>query len=238
MRCNNPRIDRRSPRIIPPQRPQLPIILHSPHQRIMIINRRILIPPRNRLKRIPNQRSINMVRRTIRLTLIIRHHHRQILRERLVLEPRHPFSLEIVGHECGIGVVAVVVERGDVIPPLWETAAVEIGLEFSRGHDVGAAGGVGGDVAEVDGRDMFGGVGVFEPVGRGGGAAAGVILRVHFPAHALFFEEVEEGGAGEVVGCRGAVVFYAEGGAGDGGEVVWEGRVLDAEVLGEEAVVV
>lgn len=78
---------------------------------------------------------------------------------------------------------------------------------------------------------MLDGVLVGDAVGGGEAAAAGVVLEVEFPGDAFFIEEVEDGGVGEAVLGGGAVVDDAEGAAGDGGEVVGEGGVGDAEVV-------
>lgn len=199
---NSTNIDRRSGSIIPTQRPQPPIILHSLHQRIMIIPRPIRIPPPTRRNRIPNQRRINMVRRPISLRLIIRHHHRQIPREILIIEPRHPFHFQIVGDICRAGIMPVVAEIRHVIPPLRQTATVDILLELRRGHHVGAAGGIRRDGFEIDRRDMFRGVGMRHPVRRGGRATPRISLRIHLPRHTFLLQQIQNGRSAEIIRRR------------------------------------
>jgi len=188
-------------------------------------------------ERITDQSSIDVVQRAVGLALIIGHDHGEILCELGVLETRDPLALEVGGDVRGVGVVAVVVEVGGVVPPLREGAGLEVLLKVGPGHDVGAALGVAGHGLGVDGRDVLGGVRVGDAVGGCGAASAGVVFRVHLPGDSALLEEVEDGGVGEGVDGWAGIVGDAEGRAGDGGDVIGKRGVGDTEVLAEQTVV-
>lgn len=232
-------LDGRGGGVVAVQGAQIPVVLHGLHEGVMRVGGFILVASGGP-EGVSDQGGVDAVGDAVGFRFVVGHHHGEVFGEGLVLEAGDPLGLEVGGDVGGVGIVAVVEEVGDVVPPLREVAAVDVLLEFGGGDDVGAAGWVQGDVLEVEGGDVLGGVGVGDPVCGFGGASAGVRLRVHLPAHAFFVEEVEDGGAcaGEVVGRGRAVVHDPEGRAGDAGNVVGQGRVFDSVVLRQETVVV
>lgn len=230
-------LDRLRSSVIRAQATQVPVVLDSLDQRVVGVRRSISVILSLALDRVANQSSVDVVRRAVGLALVVGHDHGEILCELGVLEAWDPLALEIGGDVRGIGVVAVVVEVGDVVPPLRKGAGLEVLFEVGAGHDVGAALGVASHGLGVNGWDVLGSVRVRDAVGGCSAASAGVVFGVHLPGDSALLEEVEDGGVGEGVDGWAGVVGYAEGGAGDGGDVIWEGGVGDTEVLAEQTVV-